>query len=103
MSFLAWSPCASAAGHEDQPLALETLAAGLPFDGSDLRIGAGVAFYPTRQIYPRLDVVEHAAGLTLNHKVTVMNVLELSVGAGVYYEFTTQRVRPVITLARILF
>lgn len=102
-ALLTWPGITLAQGHSDQPLALEAIVAGLPFDGQDLRIGAGLAFLPTKPLYVRADVVEHCSGLTLNHRFVLLSVVELSAGAGVLYEFTTHRVRPAVTLARILF
>ncbi len=87
----------------DQPLALEGIASYFPFTGADLRIGAGVAFFPNKPIYVRADVVEHAAGLSFNHRFTVLNSIELSAGVSAYYEFGTQRIRPAVTVARLLF
>jgi len=87
----------------DQPLALEAVASYLPFSGSDVRLGAGVAFQPLNPAYFRIDLVEHCAGLSLNHRFTVLDALQLSAGVSAYYEFTTGRVRPAVTLARILF
>lgn len=94
--------------HRDQPFQLQALAAFAPLAPQDLRLGAGLAFSPARTWFWRADVVQHQAGGTLNRRFTLGDVVELTAGAGVYYDFTVtgsflKRLVPQITVGRVTF
>lgn len=99
---LAW-PWKGFAARESQPLALEAVASYFPISPQDLRLGAGLAFRPTDPVYLRVDAVQSAVGLTLNHRFVLASTIELSVGVSCFYEVTTREIRPALTLARVLF
>lgn len=98
-----WCGNAYAAGHVDEPLALEAIAAYLPTKPDALRLGAGIAVRPNDPAYIRVDVVDDAAGLTVNHRFVLDGAIEISAGLGAYYQVSDHRIRPAVTLARILF
>lgn len=99
----AWSPRACSGAHRDQPFALEGIATFAPIEPQDLRLGAGLDLAPARATFLRLDVVQHEAGVTLNHRFKLADVLQLSAGLGVYYDFATRHPVPVVTLGHLTF
>lgn len=89
--------------HHDQPLALEAVVSYLPLYPQDIRIGAGLAFHPTKSWYLRADVIQHDIGLTIAHRMALFNTLEFSAGLSAYWDVVAGKVVPGVTLGRILF
>ncbi len=98
-----WLGIAIVARAQTGPFSLESTVAYLPFSGPDIRLGVGLSLFPGQVTYPRVDLAEHCAGISLDHRFKILEQFAVSAGIGAYYEFTTNRVRPAVTVARILF